>query len=421
MQISLQPPTRKFFCIGGIFLLAVVYLALVSREFLATYFAAVAELASLRAAVRLEPTNAEYHQRLARYFFLAHHDPTSALEAYESAVRLNPYDANLWLGLASVQQVLGNPAEQQRALERAIAANPRSTNVAWEAANLYLARGEMDKAFREFRTVIENSPLEADAALRLCLRVAPSTETIIQEALPSQPGAYVILLDLLTAKNDKVGAAKVWAGLVQMKQPFEQRYAFAYIKSLLSQREVEPAQLAWRQASDLFGLSGYQTSAENLIVNPNFNFKILNEGFDWQYAKQPGVTLALDPADFHGGRRSLSISFDGPGVGDAGVFQLIPVRPYTSYEFSAFFKSTDIQGAGGPRFALQDAYTNTTIFLSDELKNAGVWRQTGGIFKTGPETKLVALRILREPAGNAIRGKLWVGDFRLIEKKKEPS
>jgi tetratricopeptide (TPR) repeat protein len=421
MQINLRSADRKLFCIGGAFLLAAVYLALVSREFLAAHFASVPEIASLRSAVRMEPMNAEYHQRLARYFFLADHDVTSALAAYESAVRLNPYDANLWLGLASVQQVLGNPVEQEKALERAIVANPRSTNVAWEAANLYLARGETDKAFREFRTVIENSPLDADAALRLCLRVAPSVDTIIQEALPSQPGAYVILLDLLTAKNDTAGAAKVWAGLVQMNKPFEERYAFEYIKYLLSQRQVEPAQLAWRQTTNLFGLPGYQSSADNLIVNPNFDFKILNQGFDWQYTKQPGVTLALDPADFHAGRRSLSISFEGPGVNDAGVFQVIPVRPDTSYEFSAFFKSAEIQGAGGPRFAFQDAYTNTTLLLSDELKNAGVWREAGGGFKTDPETKLIALRILRVPAGNAIRGKLWVGDFRLIEKKKQPS
>jgi hypothetical protein len=419
MQISLQPPAKKFFFLGETFLLAIVYLALVSREFLAAHFASVPEIASLRAAVRLEPSNAEYHQRLAQYFFLADHDLASALQAYQSAVALNPYDANLWLGIASVQQVLGNAHEQQKALERAILANPRSTRVAWEAANLYLARGETDKAFREFRTVIENSPLDADAALRLCLRVAPSVDTIIDEALPPQSGAYVILMDLLVAKNDKAGAAKVWAGLVQLKKPFKERYAFEYIKYLLGQREVAAAQLAWRQTSDLLGLSGYQPSADNLMVNPNFNFKILNEGFDWQYAKQPGVTLALDPADFHGGRRSLSISFHGPGVDNAGIFQFISVRPDTRYEFSAFFKSTEVEGTGGPRFALQDAYTSNTLFLGDELKNAEVWRQTGGVFKTASDTKLLALRVLRVPTGNALRGKLWVSDFRLIEKQPE--
>jgi len=417
MQITLQPSAKKLFPLGGAFLFAVLYLALVSREFLAAHFATVAEIASLRTAVRLEPTNAEYHQRLARYFFLADHDLPSALAVYQTAVGLNPYDANLWLGLAAVQQVLGNAVEQEKAIERAIMANPRSTNVAWEAANLYLARGETDKALRQFRIVIGNRPLEADAALRLCLRVAPNVDTLIREALPPQPDAYVILLDLLTAENDKAGAAEVWAGLMRLKKPFEQRFAFDYINYLLRQREVEQAQLAWR--SDWFGLSGYRSSTDNLIVNPNFNFKILNAGFDWQYAKRPGVTMALDPADFHGGRRSLAIRFDGPGVDEVGIFQFIPVRPHTEYDFSAFFKSMDIQGAGGPHFAVEDAYTKTTLFLSDELKNAGVWRQTDGVFKTGLDTELIALRIVRVPAGNAIRGKLWVGDFRLIEQQHD--
>ena len=113
------------------------------------------------------------------------------------------------------------------------------------------------------------------------------------------------------------------------------------------------------------------------------------------------------------------LEWRGEGVDEVGIFQFIPVRPHTEYDFSAFFKSMDIQGAGGPHFAVEDAYTKTTLFLSDELKNAGVWRQTGGVFKTGLDTELIALRIVRVPAGNAIRGKLWVGDFRLIEQQHD--
>ena len=54
--------------------------------------------------------------------------------------------------------------------------------------------------------------------------------------------------------------------------------------------------------------------------------------------------------------RSLLITFDGPGVTDAGILQFIAVQPNTTYEFSAYYKSGEFEGAGGPHFTIQDAY-----------------------------------------------------------------
>jgi hypothetical protein len=42
-----------------------------------------------------------------------------------------------------------------------------------------------------------------------------------------------------------------------------------------------------------------------------------------------------------------------------------------------------------------------------------------GNFATGPETKLLALRILRVPAASAIRGKLWISSIRLAPHKQQ--
>jgi len=53
---------------------------------------------------------------------------------------------------------------------------------------------------------------------------------------------------------------------------------------------------------------------------------------------------------------------------------------------------------------------------SDELKNAGFWKPVIGEFTTGPETKLLVLRVARVPTGSPIRGKLWIDDFHLSQK-----
>ena len=110
----------------------------------------------------------------------------------------------------------------------------------------------------------------------------------------------------------------------------------------------------WRQATSLLGLNAYLPSSNNLIVNGDFHLDVLNGGFDWQYRKQSNVSLTLDTSEFHSGPRSLAIGFDGPGVDEAGIFQLVSVEPNTAYDFTGYYKNGEIEGAGAPHFVLQD-------------------------------------------------------------------
>ena len=119
-------------------------------------FASRAELPSLKRAVRLSPGNADYRHRLGRYFAFVAGDPQSAIDSLRAAVALNPHDAHYWFDLAAAYQVTGDIAGQRAALDRALQAEPTAPDVAWEAANFFLIDGEIDRALREFRVVIEN-------------------------------------------------------------------------------------------------------------------------------------------------------------------------------------------------------------------------------------------------------------------------
>jgi hypothetical protein len=103
-------------------------------------------------------------------------------------------------------------------------------------------------------------------------------------------------------------------------------------------------------------------------------------------------------------------------VDEAGIFQLVSVEPNTAYDFTAYYKNGEIDGAGAPHFVLQDIYSNKVFFQSDDLKFGSSWRQVSGSFSTDADTKMLVLRVARVPAGSPIRGKLWIDDFRLVEK-----
>jgi hypothetical protein len=417
MVIPLVGRQRRLF--AGSALLLVVYLLLAAREFAASQFAFRPDLPSLEWAVRLTPGNAEYRHRLGRYFAFVAASPQAALDNYQAATRLNPHQARYWFDLAAAYQVAGNAAGQREALEHALQAEPTAPDVAWEAANFFLVGGDTESALREFRVVIENDSSLAPSALQTSWRVRPDADALLRDVVPASVDPLIGFLTLLQTKNETEGAIKVWNQLVQLHQKFEIRYLFDYVRYLVRERRPDAAAAAWEQASGVLNLPAYLPTPDNLIVNGDFSLDVLNGGFDWTYQAQTGVRLLLDPSDFREGQRSLCITFEGPGISDAGIRQWIPVRAATAYEFTTYYKSSEFQGAGGPQIVLRDLYTGQPVYTSDPLNGADFWKAVHARFTTPASTTLLVLNIERIPPGSPIRGKLWLDDFQLSPESSE--
>ncbi|MGA7574227.1 MAG: tetratricopeptide repeat protein, partial [Terriglobales bacterium] len=396
-----------------VLLLAGVYFFLTAKEFAASLFASHPEPTQLERAVSLSPGNADYRHRLGRYFAFVTGDPQSAIDSFRSAVALNPHDARYWFDLAGAYQVTGDIAGQRTALERALRAEPTAPDVAWEAANFFLIDGDLDRALREFHVVIENDIELVYPALLACWRVRPDTDALLRDVVPARADSLIAFLTILTSKQETEGAIKTWARLAQLHEKFENRYLYDYVRYLIGVRRPDAAMSAWEQSAGILGLSAYLPTEDNLVVNGDFSLDILNGGFDWTYVNRNGVRPLLDPSDFREGHRSLSLTFEGPGINDAGIQQLIPVRGATTYDFSAYYKSADFEGAGGPQIVLRDAYTGTPLYASDPLNDADFWKEVHSTITTSSSTTLLVLAIERFPAGSPIRGKLWLDDFEL--------
>ncbi len=397
----------------GLVALAGIYLLLAGAEFAASVFASRAQLPSLQRAVRLAPGNADYRHRLGRYFALVAGDPQSAIDSLRSAVALNPHDAHYWFDLAGADQVTGDLAGQRAALERALQAEPTAPDVAWEAANFFLIDGDIDRALREFRVVIENDDSLVDDALRACWRVRPDTDALLRDVVPARTDSLISFLALLKSKRETEAAIKTWDHLAQLHQKFQNRYLYEQVGYLIEVHRPDAAMSAWEQSADTLGLSAYLPTEDNLVVNGDFSLDVLNGGFDWTYENRTGVEPLLDPSEFHQGHRSLSLTFEGPGITDAGIQQLIPVHGATTYDFSAYYKSKEFEGAGGPQIVLRDAYTGVPLYASDALKDADFWKEVHSKVTTPDSTNLLKLAIERFPAGSPIKGKLWVDGFEL--------
>jgi tetratricopeptide (TPR) repeat protein len=409
-SLSDRQRTRLF---AGLAFLALIYLVLATKEFVASAYAARPELPKLERAVRLSPGNADYRHRLGRYQAFVANNPQSAIASFQSAVKLNPYDAHYWFDLAGQYQVLGDTTSQRAALDRALQAEPTAPDVAWEAANFFLVDGEIDRALHEFSVVVANDNSLVDAALQACWRIRPDADALLQNVVPSRTDSLLQFLSLLVTKQDTPGAMKAWERLSELHEKFDPSRLFDYVRYLIAVHRPDAAMSAWEEAAGSLGLSAYLPTDDNLVVNGDFSLDILNGGFDWTYVTRNGVRPLLDSSDFREGHRSLSITFEGPGINDAGVQQIIPVHGAMTYDFLAYYKSADFEGAGGPEIVVRDAYSGTPLFVSDPLNDADFWKEVHSKITTPASTTLLTLAIERFPAGSPIRGKLWLNDFQL--------
>ncbi|MGH9581123.1 MAG: carbohydrate binding domain-containing protein, partial [Terriglobales bacterium] len=304
--------------------------------------------------------------------------------------------------------------EENRAIERALQAEPTSLNVTWEAANLYVVQGNWESAFPLFRVVMQRDPTLRRQALEVALRGNRDVREVLERAVPPGVPVYADFLQLLVRRKDSAGAAAVWSKLVALGESVPVPSALPYLNLLLAEQQGGRARQAWQDLARLTPAIARYVSPGNLVTNGGFEEEILGNGLDWRVRAQPGLVLAVDEGQAHGGNRSLRIHMDAANLGLVGATQLIPLQPSTGYRLVAYVKSDGLESMNGPRLQILDAATGESLLLSDEISGSEPWRSVRAEFTTGPQANLVVLRVVRIPALGQVRGTLWLDDV-LIE------
>ena len=394
-------------CIG----LLAIYGWFAARSFQAARLASSLDVVALERAVALEPRNAAYQDLLCRYLLFDKQDAGAALPRCQRATQLNPYQSTYWLDLALAYYSTGAEYQQEQAILKAISVDPTTPDVAWNAANFFLAQSKVPEALRQFAVVMRSDPDMVRPSLELCWRTLHNVNAI-KAILPPDPDAYLQFIRLLATNDQWEGAQQVWSALMLLNQEIDYRQALFYVDGLIQQRDVASAKGAWDQLISHSATLSHYGRTDNLVVNGGYEQGILNAGFDWRYSAQPGSVVSMDNTEFHSGRRSLLISYNGAG-GDAGISQYVAVKPNTRYTISAWAKSQKLDSANGPSISVRDAYDGKPYALTQETLDTTAWHHLESDFQTGPETELVTILITRDPGNTHVKGKFWVDDVSL--------
>ena len=396
-----------------ILIASAVYVYLVCSVWRADWLRGRIDRESLEASARLQPWNAQTQRLLGRYSLNVTQDYPAALTFLQRAIELNPYDGHCWLDLAEVRQVRGENSQSQTALERALRAEPTSTEIAWEAANFYLVQNDAERALPLFRAAINYDPNNTGAAIDLTWRATKNVSEIVSQVLPAQPAPYFAFLKTLAAQNQPAAATELWHDLIAKGISFPTEAALPYFDYLLQTQQIDQARQVWTDLSKAHSEVLDNATLLNLVHNGGFETDFLNGGFDWRSQPIGQISVSLDTKQFHGGKRSLRIEFTGPAVSDAGIYEYVPVQPGTAYRLLAFVKTEELTTASGPRLGVEESSTRSTLATTEEFLDTSSWTSRTAEFVTGPDTHLVTLRILRMPGNLLIKGTLWLDDIEL--------
>ena len=392
-----------------------------------TYFAYRAghtlTIDSLRLATRLNPRDSTYHVQLGRLYqySIESPKPAEAIQQFQEAVKVNPYDPDAWINLAAAHEFQGDTSSAEEDLRHASTLAPNLPQFQWTIGNYFLLHGNTQEAFRHLKVVLAGSRQYDRTVFNVAWKASGNAEQILEELIPDRLPAEFSYLNYLVAEQRFPEAKAVWQRIAATPETFKPQEASGYIDTLVKTGRADAAYQVWAglQGKGLIQPSPGGTN-RNLITNGNFEDPLLNMGFDWRIRDVPGVYAGLDTATFHSPGHSLSVQFTGKqNLNYHQVFQFVRVSPNQAYELNAFMKTQEITSDSGPRLEVVDAYDPRALdkFTPAMTGTSGGWNPLNMEFKTGPKTQLILVLLVRSPSSAdddpGITGRVWLDDVQI--------
>lgn len=374
---------------------------------------------TLKLALIYDPGQADVHTRLGTYYlydpFLF--DPVQAVHHFEMAVRLQPFQFRAWSDLGRAYEQRNDPVRAERAYQVSIALAPNYFYPRWAYANFLLRRGNLSRAFAEFRRVADIAP---ESTQNICEFVRQATggqvEALTEFGRQLRSGwAKWGICQCLAQLNDYQRAVDVWNTLAA-DDAARVETGRSLIAFLLEARQWWPAYQVWQGV--LTSIKGDVSPADRLFWNGGFEHEVIVRGFDWTISSSQQVEASIDPTEHHQGQQSLRLEFkQHRNVSFDGIARDLWVEPSTVYRLQFYYKAEGLSEDNGLAVVVTDAETPTRLSLhSEPLGREAEWTLRQLVIETPPQTRVLRLHIVRRPTERVydyVEGRVWFDSFSL--------
>ncbi|MBI4470778.1 MAG: tetratricopeptide repeat protein [Acidobacteria bacterium] len=368
----------------------------------------------LRAALQISPRSPQWLHQLAvvHMYDPDEFEPDRSQELLETAIRLSPYDASLWLDYGRLLERQGRTAEAEQACRAGVALAPRHFQPRWVLANLQLRSGNLAMAYDGLAGLAEANP---DALANIFELVWRSSGESLAGMLAfvgrlNAPSARATAVDFLAEQRQFAGAITIWRNLAGAGG-IHQSTGWSLLDRLIRFREWHHAREVWREWPS-------REALKPLVWNGDFEKPITQTAVDWRAESSAEVHVRQDEQEHRDGSRALVIEFPGDSrVHFAGVTQYLPVEPSTRYVLSFHHKSAALTAGSGLVVKLQDPTTAEPWWMSQPIKPRSQWSEQTLSFVTSGSAEWLLLSIERLPSSGLIdyvSGRVWLDDFSMV-------
>jgi hypothetical protein len=378
----------------------------------------------IQKALRKDPENPDLIHRLGLVYTANSTDAdlSEAVTNLRKAVALNPRRWDYWSDLGTACDFAGDTACSDEALERAVALNPMTPALQWALGNHYLLTNRQEKAFPYFRKLLDIDPDYRDATYRLCLRATRDPQAIYNEVVPQgtdAAGRFAFLM-FLSSTADYESAMRIWEQMISGPDPSPHlSMVKPFLDFLVDHNQIQDASTVWNDLEHAGVIPPRPPSqTANLLYDGNFEGPRLDAGFDWRI--NDSLDLVFDFADpsAYKGAKCVRIEFAVGRNADYDLLsQVVPIKPNTRYELTAYVRSENITSTSGPRLRVVEmGCENCAARTSDPTMGTTSWHPVEVAFMPQPQTQAVRISFWRAPDqtyNSEITGLVWLDSVTL--------
>src|SRR5579863_2191479 len=347
-------------------------------------------------AIRLAPGNPGYYVRLAEA------DPSSAINAMQKAVELNPLNSSLWIESARVAEDQKDFQRAESSLLRAVQLD-RTFAPRWLLAEYYFRRQDASRFWPAVRAAFAASYDDVEPLFDECWQLAPNPETILQQAIPDRQDVLRQYLDYLLAKKRLDLAEPVASKVMGHAEPADVPPLLSYCDGLLEKNQAALALEIWNSLArqQLLDYPALRPEKGASITNGSFEKPILSTAFDWRLAAPPGILARRG-----GSSPMLRLSFSGKQPETCEILsEFVPLAPARKYRLSILYATNGLEGDTGLSWRVLDVLDGANL-LKGTGQLTGKERVEGEeqfSFTTPAETQLARLVLMYQRALGTVR------------------
>ncbi|HKG62229.1 MAG TPA: carbohydrate binding domain-containing protein [Pyrinomonadaceae bacterium] len=343
----------------------------------------------------------------------------AAIPEYEKAVSLSPNDYRFWMTLGTAQEQVGNDAQSELALKRAVALAPAYAYPRWYLGNLYLRAGRYDEAFAELRLASQADPELMPQLFNLVWEIYSNDPEALKNAVGQNAAARAYFAFYLLGRKRADDGLRLWNDLSSDEKRTNKDTGDKMVKHLITELRYHDALQVWND------INGEKSRMEiDKIFDGSFEEAVIyapDTVFGWYVRGAPQMHIGIDPNKGHNGERSLRLVFQvRTNIQDLNASQLIAMQPNKEYAFEYYVATDKLETGSGPQLQIVDANTGEALAISLMAPTgSNDWQRMAFNFKTKDKTQAVMLKVVRFSCSNEdtpicpIFGSVWYDDFNL--------